>query len=194
LLTALRYAVNSRKLQVQLLRVGAFVLPAAALWAMLPLVARSQGSTAGAYGLLLGCMGVGAVTGALSLATLNRWLSPRQIETLAFVTFAAVTLVASQGPALHWLAPSMVVGGMAWAWSTNIAVTAIQVQAAPEMRSRALAIYLLVFQGSMALGGWMWGAMAEHLGIMPTLFASAGGIGLAILFRQYEPMVMTQAS
>ncbi|MDB5869923.1 MAG: putative major facilitator superfamily transporter [Polaromonas sp.] len=192
LMTALRYALYNRKLQVQLLRAGAFILPAAALWALLPLVARGQGSTAGSYGLLLGCMGVGAVTGSLSLAALHRWFNARQIETLAFITFAAVTLLASQAPALHWLAPSMVIGGMAWAWSTNIAVTAIQVQAAPEMRSRALAIYLLVFQGSMALGGWMWGAMAEHLGMMLTLFTAAGGIGLAILFRQYEPQVMTR--
>jgi predicted MFS family arabinose efflux permease len=190
LTTALRYAFHNRKLQVQLLRAGLFILPAAALWALLPLVAGGQGGTAGAYGLLLGCMGVGAVTGSLSLSTLHRWLTPRQIETFAFITFAAVTLLASQAPPIYWLAPGMVVGGMAWAWSTNIAVTAIQVQAAPEMRSRALAIYLLVFQGAMALGGWMWGAMAGHLGMMPTLFTAAGGIGLAIVFRQYEPHVM----
>lgn len=182
---ALVYARHTRRLQGQLLRAGLFVLPGSALWALLPLVAGREGGTAGAYGLMLGCMGVGAVTGSLMLAAINRRQSVRRIETLAFVAFAAATVTASQTSSLHWLAPALVIAGMAWAWSTNLVVTAIQVQAAPAMRARALAIYLVVFQGSMAMGGWMWGALAGRAGLEATLLIACGGIAVAIAVRQF---------
>ena len=182
---ALRYARHNRRLQGQLLRAGLFVLPGSALWALLPLVAGREGGTAGAYGLMLGCMGVGAVTGSLMLAAINRRQSVRRIETLAFVAFASATVTASQTSALHWLAPALVIAGMAWAWSTNLVVTAIQVQAAPAMRARALAIYLVVFQGSMAMGGWMWGALAGRAGLEATLLIACCGIAVAVAARQF---------
>ncbi len=182
---ALRYARHNRRLQGQLLRAGLFVLPGSALWALLPLVAGREGGAAGAYGLMLGCLGVGAVTGSLMLAAINRRHSVRRIETLAFLAFAAATVTASQTSALHWLAPALVIAGMAWAWSTNLVVTAIQMQAAPAMRARGLAIYLVVFQGSMAIGGWMWGALAGRAGLEATLLIACSGIAIAVAVRQF---------
>jgi hypothetical protein len=68
-----------------------------------------------------------------------------------------------------WLCLVMVAGGVAWIAlmaSFNIATQS----AAPSwVRARALALYLLIFQGSMAAGSAVWGAVAERAGISTAL-------------------------
>src|SRR5437660_5051644 len=60
-----RYAPVVRRI---LVRSALFLVPASALWALLPLVANEQlGLGANGYGLLLGALGVGAVAGAFAL-------------------------------------------------------------------------------------------------------------------------------
>jgi hypothetical protein len=60
-----RYAHVVRRL---LRRTALFLVPASALWALLPVVASQRlGQGAGGYGLLLGALGVGAIVGAVLL-------------------------------------------------------------------------------------------------------------------------------
>ena len=60
-----RYVRYSPAVRRMLLRVGLFVLPGAALWALLPLVAsRLLGTGPTGYGVLLAALGAGAVLGA----------------------------------------------------------------------------------------------------------------------------------
>src|ERR1700733_13723068 len=71
-----RSVAASPALRVILARALLFVFFASSIWALLPLTAQSQlhlGS--GGYGLLLGCVGVGAVVGALALPRLRAVLS-----------------------------------------------------------------------------------------------------------------------
>ena len=72
-----RYVAASPVLRIILLRAGLFIFFAASIWALLPLIAQRQlhlGS--GGYGLLLGCVGVGAVGGAALLPRLRSKLTP----------------------------------------------------------------------------------------------------------------------
>jgi hypothetical protein len=58
----LRYVRYAPALSVVLVRAGIFILCGTALWALLPLVARQElGLEAVGYGVLLGCLGLGAV-------------------------------------------------------------------------------------------------------------------------------------
>jgi MFS family permease len=55
---------------------------------------------------------------------------------------------------------------------------------APDwVRARVLAVYLFVFQGSMAIGSVLWGALAERAGLEKALLASAVGIAACLLLR-----------
>src|SRR6185369_8854069 len=66
--TGLAHAPRNRQLRNTLLRSMAFYLFGSAYWALLPLVARQQlGGEAWLFGTLQGCIGVGAVLGALWL-------------------------------------------------------------------------------------------------------------------------------
>src|SRR5262249_28007189 len=53
------------------------------------------------------------------------------------------------------------------------------------VRARALGLYLLVFQGGLAIGSALWGAVAQHLGASTALTLAALGIvaGLAAIRR-----------
>src|SRR5215213_1818024 len=69
----LRYARHAPELRNVLVRTGAFALCASALWALMPLVARRElGLGPFQYGLLLGCLGAGAIAGAFLLSWAKR--------------------------------------------------------------------------------------------------------------------------
>ena len=77
-----------------LARAGLFIVFASAIWALLPLTARSAlhlGS--GGYGLLLGSVGIGAVAGAALLPRLRVRLSPDALLAAGSLGMAVVTLL-----------------------------------------------------------------------------------------------------
>ena len=54
------------------------------------------------------------------------------------------------------------------------------------VKARALAIYLLVFQGSMAAGSTLWGSVAARIGVPSTLLAAAGLLVAASLILAWR--------
>src|SRR5205823_8000032 len=78
--TGFRYARHNRHLRATLMRAVGFFLFASAYWALLPLVARNQ--IAGGpelYGIMLGFIGVGAVTGAFALPWFKKTLGADRV-------------------------------------------------------------------------------------------------------------------
>jgi len=68
--SGLRYLRHAPPLRAVLYRTSLFILPASALWALLPLVAtRELGLGATGYGVLLGGLGAGSIGGAARRAT-----------------------------------------------------------------------------------------------------------------------------
>jgi MFS family permease len=84
-----RYVAASPVLRVILGRAGLFIFFASAIWALLPLTARSAlhlGS--GGYGLLLAAVGVGALAGAGLLPRLRGRLTPGTLAALRETRFS----------------------------------------------------------------------------------------------------------
>jgi Transmembrane secretion effector len=72
-----RYVRRAPVVQRTLLRAALFLLPASALWALLPLIAtRRLGLGSGGYGVLLGALGIGAIAGAFGSSGASRAHSP----------------------------------------------------------------------------------------------------------------------
>lgn len=182
----IRYARHAPALQVVLIRTGVFILCGAALWALLPLVARQQlGLGAVGYGVLLGCLGAGAVLGATLLPRIKEQFSLDTLVAVAATMFAAVTVILAYVNSVYLVGVAMLVGGVAWIVLMSGFNAAAQ-KAAPEwVRARGLALYLLVFQGGTAGGSIVWGAVAAHWGISTTLLCAAVGLiaGLAATTR-----------
>ncbi|WP_323150369.1 MFS transporter, partial [Pseudomonas oryzihabitans] len=110
-----RYARSSLQLQVVLARTAAFFLGASAGMALLPLLVRQalQG-TALDFGILLGCVGLGAIGGAMLLPRLRERLSSDLLVAGASALYAGVLLGLAWIRDFAWLLPVMLVSGLAW--------------------------------------------------------------------------------
>ncbi len=76
----------------------------------------------------------------------------------------------------------MLVAGSAWIVFLSILQVLVLNHAPNWVRARVLAISTLVFQGAVALGSAVWGAIATRLGIgAALLYAGAGTLAMTVL-------------
>src|SRR5262249_3054590 len=80
---------------------------------------------------------------------------------------------------LVWLLLGL--GGAAWTCSNQNFQIAVQLTAPQWVRARAIALYLLTFQGGQAIGSPIWGAVAERTGDSMALSLAAGGARRGLL-------------
>src|SRR5207244_3447666 len=185
-LAGIRYARHAPPLVAVLVRLGLFIVCASAFWALLPVITRRDlGLGAFGYGLLLGCLGVGAIAGAALLPRVKRRLPLDAVIGLATVVFAVVSALTAFWRFIPGLAIAMILGGVAWIAMMAGLNGSAQTAVPAWVRARALGIYLLVFQGGLGLGSALWGFVAEHVGASIALASSAGGalLGLAAIRR-----------
>lgn len=178
----IRFVRHSAALQTVLWRTGAFVLPASAIWALLPLHARDDlGQGAAGYGALLGAFGVGAVVAGLFASNLRARLGAEGLATLSTLAFAAGNVLLGLVPTVAAAAIGLFVAGGAWLSVLTTLNAAAQLVIPPWVRARAIATYLVVMFGGLALGSAAWGALAEAIGVGPALVVAGGCVALARL-------------
>jgi MFS family permease len=178
ILAGIRYVRFAPPIHSVLLRSGSFIISASALWSLLPLVAKVElhrGSTG--YGLLLGCLGAGSILGALMMHRLRQTFSPDTMVTAAVALFGLVSVLLAYLASFVAVALALVAAGVAWMTVNSNLTTATQTSVPAWVRARALAVYLLVFQGAMAVGSVIWGAIGTRVGLRTTLLCA----GIALL-------------
>jgi predicted MFS family arabinose efflux permease len=177
-----RYVAASPALRVILLRAFLFIFFAASIWALLPLTASTQlhlGS--GGYGLLLGCVGVGAVAGAAVLPRLRARLTPGSVLTAGSLGLAVVALVLGYVHVTGVVAVALVLGGLAWILALSTLSSLYQLTLPGWVKARGMGFYLIVFQGGNAVGSAVLGVAAQHAGLSPTLLIAAAALALGPL-------------
>jgi hypothetical protein len=76
-----------------------------------------------------------------------------------------------------WMAvPVLLISGMAWVAVVATINVAAQIVLPAWVRARGLSIFMVVFNGMMALGSAAWGFVAGAIGIPSTLVAAAAGL------------------
>ncbi|WP_086869033.1 MFS transporter [Kosakonia pseudosacchari] len=182
----LRYVHAAPVLRNVLARTVAFFLFGSAGWAMLPLVARRElGLGPGGYGIMLACIGFGAICGAMLLPKLRKRLNADQMMVAASLLFA-VTMVALAFIRHVWLLNAFeFFTGFAWIAVLSTLNVGAQRSAARWVKARALAVYLTVFFGSMTVGSAIWGKLASEFGVTWALCAATLGmvLGTATVLR-----------
>ena len=177
LAAGMRYIRAAPRIRRVLLRTALFMVPASALFALLPVAVNGHlglGSTG--YGLLLGALGVGAIAGVILLPRIQGRLNDNLTLGLAAAVYGAAAAGAGFLPAIP-LAVLLVFAGIAWIANASILNSAIQLTLPQWVRARGLAVYLMVNTGAQALGSVLWGSLATAYGYRPVLAAS--GIVLA---------------
>ena len=108
-----RYVLHAAPLRTVLVRTGAFIVCGSVVWSLLPVVGRQElGLTSLEYGVLLGCLGTGAVGGAMLLPRLRRRLSEDALVAVATVLWAAVAAALAYVRVYGLLCIVMAAGGM----------------------------------------------------------------------------------
>lgn len=176
----LRYAARAGRLQAVLVKAAGFFVFASAATALLPLVVRQElHAGAGGYGLLLGCVGIGAIAGALWLPRL-RARYDRDVLVFGATLACAATLVGLAQVRHPWLLGAvMMLNGLAWITVLSSLQIAAQTAVPAWVRARALALYIVVFSLGMALGALGWGALAQRTSLPFALWVAAAGATIA---------------
>ena len=181
-----RHALIVRRL---LYRAILFIPAASAVWALLPVVAaRHLGLDSGGYGLLLGMVGVGAVAGAFVIPRLRaRVGSARLVTGAMFVTAAAIAVIATvRSPVL--VGAALVPVGGSWIAVMSSLNSGLQLAVPNWVRARALAYYLVVFQGAQAVGAVIWGALADRTSVTTALLGAGAVLAVAAVVGLRSPM------
>src|SRR5438270_3360311 len=178
----LRYGRHAPALRAVLIRTLAFIVCGSALWGLLPVVGRRElALTSIGYGVLLGCLGLGAVVGAMALPSLRRRLSTDALVAVGTVLWAGVMAAFAFVREFPVLCLLLGAGGMGWIALMSSLNVAAQTAVPSWVRGRALALYVLSFQGGMAVGSALWGYVAAHAGISVALIAAASGLVVGLL-------------
>jgi MFS family permease len=175
----LRYVLGSPTILTVMARCFVFTGLAGAVWGLLPLVARHDlGGGPIVYGVLLGCLGVGAVLGAVNIGRLRRRFGGEMLIAGGTLAFAAPNLLIAAAPSLWTAIPGLVLGGAAWMTTLSSFNVMVQLSSANWVKARALAVYFMSLFGGLALGSWGWGHAAEAFGTQASL--GAAGIGFVL--------------
>jgi len=177
-----RYALHAPSFRAVIVRTFVFIFFGSALWALLPIVARRELElTSIGYGLLLGCLGLGAIAGAVILPSLRQRLSVEILLALATLLWAGVLIAVAFVRVLPVLCALMLAGGMAWITLIASFNVAAQTAVPGWVRGRSLAVYMVAFQGGIAAGSATWGMIANQAGIEWAMVAAAAGLPLGLL-------------
>ena len=133
------------------------------------------------YGALLSANGLGALLGALTLATYGSRVRPRLMVFGGLWLFSAMLLLLAVVRWFPLVLVCMAAGG--WGMLLYIATTntLIQTSVSDATRGRVMGIWALVFGGMMPFGGLESGLLSQAIGVPWTVAAGAlvcAGAGL----------------
>ncbi len=190
-LAGLRYAWHSHILLSQLVRTAAYGGAGSALWALLPAIgAQRLGTGASGYGLMMGCMGGGAVCAGLFIGRLRNRLGLERLVLAGTLVFGAAMVTAALSPLAWPVYLALIAAGAAWMSVMSTFNTATQTSAPPWVRSRATALHVLSALGSFALGSALWGAVAGITSLQVALLTAAAVLTSGLLLAKPFPLKM----
>jgi MFS family permease len=146
---------------------------------MMPVIARDVLHTgASGYGMLLTFVGIGALTGALSLAGLGARIRRGRLFNATAYAFAGLTILFSLMRSVHLAAFVLLFLGLTMLINGALANGILQSVVPDELRGRVMATYVFVYVGFTPIGSFIAGAMARFIGVQWAIF-SGGVIMLA---------------
>ena len=141
----------------------------------------------GLLGLMSGMDGLGALTGALVLASMIGLVRLGAVFAIGSIVFVVGVLLFSQAPNYQTAIPFLVIVGFGTAGFAAMQTTITVTQAEPEMRGRAMGAVALGI-GVIPLGMAFVGGMSEWLGAAEALgLTSLIGLGLIAMVLLFQP-------
>ncbi len=137
-------------------------------------------------GILMGAIGIGALTGALALSV----RTPLKMTRMIIASLTAFGLALSAIGFTHSrliVVPLLAICGCAMVVCVALCNTSIQQRVPDAMRGRVLSMYTFGFFGFLPFGNLIAGTIAEHRGLPMTMMVLGGGLlaaaGTAMVLR-----------
>jgi len=162
-----------------------------------PLLARNVlGQGAQELGFLMAAVGVGAVSGALTLGTVVPRHPPLALLHASAAASCAVLLALSLIESVWLTAVALFLLGYAGVITAAGCNTALQLGSTDELRGRVMGLYTLIHGGSFPIAAPLIGVVAERWSVSTAFFVwGAGGLAvLAVLMGvRHRPVVVHQS-
>ncbi len=170
----IRYVRHSFAMKAILVRTVVFATSCSALWALLPLLARKQLKLNSVeYGIIVSAFGIGTLIGAIIQPRLRQKLTLDRMSALGTTLFAGSMAVVACAHDFSVGLAGMLGCGIAWTIKNSSLNVAVQMAAPNWVRARAYSVYLLVFQGCVAVGAMIWGSLATWYGMTEAMLLSS---------------------
>jgi MFS family permease len=190
-----RFVWNTGPIRALLLLLGLVSLVAMPYSVLMPIfAAKVLHGNARTLGVLMGATGVGALGGALTLASrsgvkgLGRWVA------IACASFGAALILFSLSRWYFLSVALLVPVGFAMMVQMASSNTLIQAMVPDRLRGRAMAVYSMMFMGMAPMGALLSGWSADHIGAQWTI-ALGGVIAIigAAVFARNLPKIRVEA-
>ena len=130
------------------------------------------------YGFMSTAIGVGALAGALILASLGDYQRKGRMLTAGNLPFPAMVIAVALSRSFHLTLACLVVAGLGFMTQNATTNTLVQTTVPDALRGRVMSVYMMVFLGFYPIGALIAGAVAEGFGV-PAGAAFGGLVGLA---------------
>jgi MFS family permease len=185
----IRFVRFSPPVRTVLLRGALFSVSASALWALLPVAALGRlGLSESTFGLLMGCVGTGAILAATMLPRLRRRLPFDHMIALASLGLAGGLVALAFVPWAELVALTLVLTGACWLTVLSSLNTSAQRVAPGWVRARTLAAFQLVMQGGLAIGSLTWGLVTGAANVETALTIAAAGLAAGVVLARRWPL------
>jgi MFS family permease len=142
------------------------------------------------FGFLMGASGIGALTGALYLASRKNVLGLGRIIPLAAATFGIGLVAFSFSDIFLVSMMLMIVIGLGMMLQMASSNTILQTIVDEDKRGRVMSFYTMAFMGTAPFGSFMAGTLAKTIGVQHTILM--GGITCilgALIFARKLPEI-----
>jgi predicted MFS family arabinose efflux permease len=134
----------------------------------------------GATSLLIGAQGVGAVAGALSLASLARRYGRRRVLVVNLLVLPVLLAAYAGAPNLAAATVALVAVGAGYVGVLSGLGTVVQLRAPAALRARILSLYMVALGTVYPLGAVVQGALGDRFGLR-AVTAGCAAVFLVVL-------------
>ena len=188
---AVRYMRDTPRIRALMMMVTVYSILGVPVLALMPVVARQMfGLGATGYGLLMSCLGIGGLIGALSLAAVGSRVGRAKLLLVASMAWP-ILLILFALCRITWLAYVLLLAiGCTMILNGAISNGLLQALVPDALRGRLMAAYGLVVVGlAQVVGAFSAGAVAHALGVATAIAVTATlmlAYGVWAFFRRPE--------
>lgn len=187
----IRFARQTKPIRMILTLVALVSFTALPYTVLMPIFAvKILHGGASAYGTLMGAVGVGAMFGALVLATRQQLRGLGNVVAYS-ATGLGASLACFSASRWYWISIVMLVfAGFTMMMQFTASNTLIQAMVPDQLRGRLMSLYAMMFLGMTPFGSLLAGALADRIGAPATV--AIGGliscIGGLVFLRKWPAM------